>query len=185
MNRICVYAGARSGVLPAYEQTAAELGRELVRRGLELVYGAGSTGLMGAVADGVLESGGTAIGVVPKGLFPPEVIHTRLKRIIEVENMHQRKATMHELADAFIALPGGFGTWEELTEALCWSQLRIHRKPVGLLNVEGYWNPLLAMTEHAVKTGFVSADHADLLICEEDPAKLLDRIMEAARREEE
>lgn len=176
MKRVCVYAGARSGTNPAYAEQAAKLGAELARRGMELVYGAGSTGLMGAVADGVLMHGGSAVGVIPKGLFGAKEIHTRLSRLIEVRNMHERKATMHELADAFIALPGGYGTWEELMEAVCWSQLRIHQKPVGLLNVAGYWNPLLAMIDHAVKAGFVSAEHANLFVCEEDPSVLLDRL---------
>jgi uncharacterized protein (TIGR00730 family) len=180
MKRICVYAGARNGVDPRYREMAGELGAELARRGMELVYGGGSTGLMGAVADRVLEHGGSAIGVVPKGLFRAEEIHSRLPRLIEVRNMHERKATMHELADAFIALPGGYGTLEELFEAVCWGQLGIHRKPVGLFNIAGYWNPLVALVGHAVEQGFVSRAHAGLLVCEEDPGVLLERLKEKA-----
>ncbi|NGQ96471.1 TIGR00730 family Rossman fold protein [Brevibacillus sp. SYP-B805] len=176
MKRVCVFAGSNAGLLPDYEQKAAELGRLLAENGLELVYGGSRIGLMGRVADNVLTAGGKAIGVMPRNLFRGEIAHTGLTEFHEVGNMHERKALMTELADACIALPGGFGTFEELFEAVSWLQLGIHSKPVGILNVRGYYDPLIEMIKNAVKAGFMPETHTELIIVESEPATLLDRL---------
>jgi uncharacterized protein (TIGR00730 family) len=159
MKRICVFCGANAGNNPRYRAEAEQLGRLLAARGIELVYGAGNIGLMGAVADACLEAGGTVIGVIPEALMGKEVAgrpvdHRALTRIEVVDSMHTRKARMAELADGFIALPGGFGTFEEFCEVLTWGQLGFHTKPMGLLNVNGFYDPLLALFDHAVSEGF-------------------------------
>ncbi len=171
---VCVYCGSSDKVHPAYLAAAAEMGGALVEAGLGLVYGAGSTGLMGAVADGVLDAGGEAIGVAPRNLFAPELIHTGLTHLELVETIHQRKARMSELADAFIALPGGYGTLEELFETLTWAQIGLHAKPVGLLNTRGYFDPLLELIRHALAEGFIYAEHRAMLLSAEDPRRLLE-----------
>jgi uncharacterized protein (TIGR00730 family) len=183
MNNVCVYAGSNPGVDAVYAETARKLGHEIARRGLGLVYGGSNMGLMGCTANAVLESGGKAIGVMPCGLFRGEMAHTGLSQFYEVADMHERKAKMAELSDAFIALPGGYGTWEELFEAVSWCQLGIHQKPVGILNVNGYYTPLLQMIEKAVSAGFMPASHADLLVSDSDPARLLDKLTDYQRPE--
>jgi uncharacterized protein (TIGR00730 family) len=161
-----------------YKLHAQQLGEEIARNGLELVYGGSRVGLMGEVANKVLEHGGKVIGVMPTGLFRGEIVHTGLSQLIEVKDMHERKATMGNLSDAYIALPGGFGTFEELFEVVSWAQIGIHRKPIGLLNVEGYYVPLLDMVDHAVKAGFVQEANKQLLISAEDSRTLIQKLRE-------
>ncbi|WP_139488012.1 TIGR00730 family Rossman fold protein [Brevibacillus dissolubilis] len=174
MKRICVYAGSRPGKRPSYSTAAQQLGEELVKRNLELVYGGASVGLMGAVADTVMSQGGKAIGIMPKGLFTQR--HSGLTEFHNTESMHERKAMMAELSDGFIALPGGFGSFEELFEAITWSQIGIHKKAVGLLNVEGFYDPLVRLVEHAIEEEFVPAESMGFIIVDADPASLLDKM---------
>lgn len=173
MERICVFAGSSDGVRPAYRRSAVELGRALAARGVGLVYGGARVGLMGALADAALAAGGDVIGVIPGALVDREVAHTGLTDLRIVSSMHERKTVMADLADGFIALPGGWGTWEELFEILTWGQLGLHRKPCGLLNVDGYFDPLLELMAHAVEEGFVRAEHGSTLACETSPDALL------------
>lgn len=175
MRRICVFAGSNPGAREEYRQAAAALGNELAARGLELVYGGASVGLMGVVADATLAAGGRAHGVLPRGLFRTEVAHAGLTELHEVDSMHERKALMARLSDGFIALPGGYGTFDELFESVTWSQVGIHEKPVGLLDVAGYFEPLLTMVAHAAREGFVPEQHAAILMCDTAPGPLLDR----------
>lgn len=176
MKRVCVFCGSSRGVRPEYEAAARELGRELVARGMGLVYGGARVGLMGAVADAVLAAGGEAIGVIPRALQEKEVGHTGLTALHVVGSMHERKAMMADLAGGFVALPGGFGTFEEFFEVLTWSQLGFHPKPCGLLNVANYYAPLLALADHGVAEGFIRPEHRDLVLTSTDPASLLDRM---------
>ena len=175
MRRICVFCGSAVGVRPAYADAARGLGRELARRGLGLVYGGGSVGLMGVLADTVLGEGGEVIGVIPGPLAARELAHAGLTKLHVVASMHERKATMVRLSDGFVALPGGLGTLEETLEVLTWAQLGIHGKPVGVLDVEGYWTGLERMLVHAVGEGFVRAEHAALLLFGTSAPELLDR----------
>jgi len=158
MRRICVFTGSHAGRKPAYRCAAIELGRALAARGIDLVYGGASVGLMGAVADSALAAGGHVIGVIPHAIVEREVAHPGLPDLRVVASMHERKALMADLSDGFIAMPGGWGTFEELFEVLTWSQLGLHQKPCGLLNVDGYFDPLIAMLRHAVDEGFVRGD---------------------------
>ncbi|MDP3538120.1 MAG: TIGR00730 family Rossman fold protein [Azonexus sp.] len=179
MKRICVFCGSNAGHDPGYRAEAEALGRLLAARGIELVYGAGNIGLMGAVADACLEAGGTVIGVIPEALMGKEVAgrhvdHRALTRLEVVDSMHTRKARMAELADGFIALPGGFGTFEEFCEVLTWGQLGFHVKPMGLLNVQGFYDPLLALFDHAVGEGFLRAQNRAMVLAETDIECLLD-----------
>lgn len=184
MTRICVFCGAALGRRPSYRAAAEEVGRELVRRGCGLVFGGGDHGLMGAVAAAVRSAGGEVVGVIPRGLLGVELAaeeglaeaHAGLR---VVSSMHERKALMEELADGFCVLPGGLGTLEELVEVLSWAQLGLHQKPIGLLDVEGYYQPLLHALDHAVKEGFLPAEHRRLLLVEPEPARLLDRLLHA------
>ena len=178
MKRICVFCGANAGNNPRYRAEAEKLGRLLAARGIELVYGAGNIGLMGAVADACLEAGGTVIGVIPEALMGKEVAgrpvdHRALTRIEVVDSMHTRKARMAELADGFIALPGGFGTFEEFCEVLTWGQLGFHDKPMGMLNVNGFYDPLLALFDHAVSEGFLRAQNRAMALADTDIERLL------------
>ncbi len=184
MKSICVFCGSSDAVAPAYIAAARETGQLLARRGLQLVYGGGRTGLMGAVADGALAAGGEVVGVMIPSMNTPELAHPGLTRMDMVPEMHARKARMHELSDGYIALPGGFGTWDELFEALTWGQIGAHEKPVGLLNVNDYYVPLLAAIDHAVREGFILQEHRDAVHCEADPGKLLDA-MQAHRHPRE
>ncbi len=176
MKRICVFCGSRVGNKPEYAETARALGRALVARGLGLVFGAGHVGLMGVLADAVREAGGETIGVIPRSLVERELAHGSLADLRIVETMHDRKALMAALSDGFIAMPGGFGTLDELFEILTWAQLRFHDKPIGMLNVNGFFDPLLAWIERSIAEDFVKAKNRDLLMVESDVEKLLDRV---------
>jgi uncharacterized protein (TIGR00730 family) len=173
---VCVFCGSRRGDDAAHAEAARALGAELVHRGLGLVFGGGSVGLMGVVADAVLAAGGEVVGVIPRGLFRAEIAHPRCTELHVVASMHERKALMTELADGFVALPGGLGTFEELLEVTTWLQLGIHRKPVGVLDVNGYWAGLRQLLAEAVCAGFLQADNAALILFEDAPARLLDRL---------
>lgn len=173
MKRICVFCGSRPGVRPAYRAAAEALGALLAERGIELVYGGGNVGLMGIVADACLAAGGRVVGVIPRALLEWEVGHEGLTRLEVVDSMHTRKARMAELADGFIALPGGLGTFEELFEILTWAQLGFHSKPVGLLNVDAYYQPLVQMMERGVSEGFMKAENRGLLLVEDNAQALL------------
>ncbi len=174
MKRICVFCGSSSGRGEAYRRLAVALGRVLAARGLGLVYGGGRVGLMGTIADAVLEGGGEVIGVIPEDLVKKELAHDRLTDLRVVGSMHERKALMASLSDGFIALPGGFGTLDEFCEILTWAQLGLHRKPAGILDGAGYFDRFLAFVDHAVAEGFVRGVHRDLLVVERDPDALLD-----------
>jgi uncharacterized protein (TIGR00730 family) len=176
MLRICVFCGSKTGRDSVYRESAAHLGKLLVARGLELVYGGGSVGLMGVIADAVLAAGGKVTGVIPLMLATKELIHAGVPNMVVTDSMHARKARMEELSDAFIALPGGFGTFEELLEIITWAQLGIHRKPVGILNVAGYFDPLIQFIDHAIAHGFIKARHRGLIECAANPATLLDQV---------
>lgn len=176
MKRICVFAGSSIGRQPEYATVAQELGRVLADRGLDLVYGGARVGLMGAVADAVLAARGTVIGVIPAALVEKEVAHQGLTELRVVESMHQRKAAMSELADGFIALPGGWGTLEELFEMLTWAQLGLHEKPCGVLNVHGYFDGLLSFLDHSVDQQFVRSEYRSMVSVSHSPAALLDML---------
>lgn len=175
MNRVCVYCGSSPGRDPRFAEAAVRLGEILVDRGLGLVYGGASVGIMGTVANAVLAGGGEAIGVIPHALDEKEITHPGLSEQHVVGSMHERKALMAELSDGFIALPGGWGTFEEIFEALTWAQLGIHSKPCGLLNVNGYYDHLGAFLEHAIEQQFVKAEYRAMLMISADPSDLLDR----------
>ncbi len=164
MKRVCVFSGSSTGVLEEYAGTAASLGRELARRGIGVVYGGASIGLMGCVADAALEEGGDVIGVIPTALMMNEVVHSNLTELRVVASMHERKALMESLSDGFIALPGGYGTLEEIAEMITWLQLRFHSKPCGLLNVMDYYAHLIGFLDHAVEQGFLKEKHRDKLL---------------------
>ncbi|GLX69856.1 TIGR00730 family Rossman fold protein [Paenibacillus glycanilyticus] len=176
MNKICVFAGSNAGVSPEYGQAATELGQLMAAKGIELVYGGSRIGLMGLVADAVLANGGRVTGVMPRGLFIGEMAHKGLTEFIEVGNMHERKALMSELSDGYIALPGGLGTFEELFEVASWAQLGIHKKPVGILNVKGFYQPIADMLNHAVSAGFMRDTNLGLMLFEANAAVLLDQM---------
>ncbi|MGE3886041.1 MAG: TIGR00730 family Rossman fold protein [Vicinamibacterales bacterium] len=176
MRRICVFCGSSAGSNPAYAEAARAMGRELVARGMGLVYGGGHVGLMGVIADAVLEAGGEAIGVIPHALAAREIAHQRLTTLHVVASMHERKAMMADLADAFVAMPGGFGTYEELFEAITWTQLGLHKKPCGLLNVAGFFDPVVGFIDHAVAEKFIRPQHRAVLLVESEPARLLDAL---------
>lgn len=174
MESICIFCGSSDSVSPDYLAGARQMGRILAERGLRLIYGGGKTGLMGAAADGALEAGGEVIGVIIPSMNTSALAHTGLTRMDIAPGMHARKARMHELADGYIALPGGFGTLDELFEAITWGQIGAHQKPIGLLNVKNFYTPLLAALDHAVREGFIFREHRDGLCCDSAPAKLLD-----------
>ncbi len=175
-RQVCVFCGSNVGTDPAYAHAAAELGREIVRRGWGLVYGGGSVGLMGVVADAVLAAGGEVTGVIPEMLATKELLHPRATKMHIAPTMHARKALMEELSDAFVALPGGYGTFEELLEIITWAQLGIHAKPIGLLNVAGFYDGLTGFFEHAIEHGFIKPKQRGLIVAAESPAELLDRL---------
>ena len=175
-SRLCVFCGSATGSRPPYAEAARKLGRHLAAAGTTVVYGGGRTGLMGAVADAALEVGGEVIGVMPKPLVDKEVAHLGLTKLEVVATMHERKARMAELADAFLVMPGGFGTFDEFCEILTWSQLQFHAKPCGLWNVEGYWDRLAAMFDHAAAEGFLRPQHRALPIFDADLVSLLARM---------
>jgi uncharacterized protein (TIGR00730 family) len=178
MKRICVFCGSSQGNRPEYGIAAEEMGRELVRRNIGLVYGGGNVGLMGMIADAVLKAGGEVQGVIPENLMAREVGHKRLTKLHVVRSMHERKALMADLSDAFVAMPGGFGTLEEFCEVVTWTQLGLHAKPCGILNVRGYYTPLLRMFDHAVEEQFLKPENRTLVLARESPADLLQALEE-------
>jgi uncharacterized protein (TIGR00730 family) len=176
LSSICVYAGSSPGARPAYAEAARALGEAIAGRGLALVYGGGDVGLMKVIADTAMGAGAPVTGIIPRTLLEREIGHGALTELLVVETMHERKLAMAERADAFIALPGGIGTVEELVEVLTWTQLGVHDKPCAVLDVEGYWQPLLAMLDHAVDERFLAEQHRDMLLSGTDPAALLDAL---------
>lgn len=176
MNSICVYCGSSDKIRPAYLAAARQMGQAIARRGWTLWYGAGSTGLMGAVAQAALDAGGPVVGVIPEMFNTPQLCHTGLTRLEVTGSMHTRKARLAEAADAFVALPGGFGTFEEFFEILTWAQIGLHRKAVGLLNTLDYYAPLLALAEQAQAEGFIYPEHRALFQASDDPEALLDQL---------
>jgi len=188
MNSICVYCGSAKQASPEYFRAAHQMGETLARGGLTLVYGGGRTGLMGALADSVMDSGGEVIGVIVESMNTPELAHTQLTRLEVTATIHQRKRRMYDLADGYIALPGGYGTLDELFETLTWAQIGEHSKPVGLLNVNGYYDALLKMLDRAVEEKFLFPEHRRVLLCDSSPEGLLESMkkyhvpVEAVRR---
>jgi uncharacterized protein (TIGR00730 family) len=176
LRRVCLYAGSSPGADPAYAETAAATARNLAERGIGIAYGGASVGLMGVLADAALDAGGEVIGILPRALGSREIGHRGLTRLEIVETMHERKARMAELSDAFIALPGGLGTLEEVVEALTWTMLGVHLKPVGLLNVDGYYDQLEAFLDGARDQAFLRPEHRALLLSDGDPATLVERL---------
>ncbi|MBC7793281.1 MAG: TIGR00730 family Rossman fold protein [Clostridia bacterium] len=172
-DKICVFTGSSIGAREDFKLAARSLGQRLVQENIGLVYGGGSIGLMGAIADAVIEERGRVFGVIPQMLATREVVHPSLTELTVVSSMHARKQTMADMADAFIAMPGGFGTFDELFEVLTWAQLGVHRKPIGLLNVAGYFDGLVSMVEHAIAEGFVPKSHRDLFVISTSPSVLL------------
>ncbi len=177
MKTVCVYCGSSDKMNNEYLEAARQMGADIARRGLILAYGAGCTGMMGAVADGALEAGGEVIGVIPKMFTTPTLMHTGLSRLEIVDSMHARKKRLVDISDAFVALPGGYGTFEELFEILTWAQIGLHHKPVGILNAQHYFDPLLAVIEHARIEGFIYAEHDSLFVCDDQPDILLDKLV--------
>lgn len=174
MKRICVFCGSSNGFQPVYAEAARTLGKILANRRIGLVYGGGNVGLMGIIADAVLGAGGEVIGVIPEALVGRELAHRTVTELIVVRSMHDRKAKMAALSDGFVAMPGGYGTFEEFCEIITWAQLGMHRKPCAILNVEGYYDPLLALFDRAVREGFVHPSNRRLVLQETDPHRLLD-----------
>lgn len=176
LKRLCVFCGSKVGLDVRYRAAAVEFGELLVREHIGMVYGGGSIGLMGVIADAMLANGGEVIGVIPESLATAELLHPRVPDMRVVTTMHARKALMAQLSDAFVALPGGFGTFEEFFEVVTWSQLGLHRKLTGLLNVAGFYDPLVRLVDHAVQEGFIKVKHRGLLVIEERPEMLLSRL---------
>lgn len=176
--RICVFLGSSPGRNPMYRETAHEFGTLLAKRGIGLVYGGGEVGLMGVIADAVCAAGGEVIGVIPEALRAREKDHQGITELHVVKSMHERKALMAKLSDGFVTLPGGIGTFEEMFEAWCWSQLGYHAKPVGLLNVGDFYNGLIQFVDKIVSEGFLQDRHRDMLLVDSNPERLLDRIIE-------
>lgn len=176
IESLCVFCGSSLGADAVYKEAAAEFGTEIARRGIRLVYGAGNIGLMGVIADAVLDAGGEVVGVIPQALLEKEVAHQSLTELIVVETMHQRKAKMADLADAFVAMPGGFGTFEEFCEVLTWNQLGVHNKPCGLLNVAGYYDALLGLFQRAEDDRFLRAEHHRMVLTADTVSKLFEQL---------
>lgn len=179
IKSLCVYCGSSTGSNPKFVEATVALGELLAEQGIELIYGGGAVGLMGLIADTVMEAGGKVTGIIPTGLFPREVAHAGLTELVEVTTMHERKAMMFERSDAFIALPGGFGTLEELTEVLTWAQIGIHAKPIGVLNVDGYYDHLLAFLARAIDDGLLRRENRSFLLDHDDPAGLVNDLIYA------
>jgi uncharacterized protein (TIGR00730 family) len=180
LRSVCVFCGSQPGVRPAYVAAARAVGRRLAQQGSTTIYGGGHVGMMGALADAALAAGGRVVGVIPQHLMRPEVAHQNLDELLVVASMHERKRTMAERADAFVVLPGGYGTFEEMFEMVTWLQLELQAKPVGLLNVEGYFDHLLAFLRHGAAEGFIRAEHRDLLLVDVTPEALLERLAQRA-----
>jgi hypothetical protein len=180
LRSVCVFCGSQPGVRPAYVAAARAVGRRLAQQGSTTIYGGGHVGMMGALADAALAAGGRVVGVIPQHLMRPEVAHQNLDELLVVASMHERKRTMAERADAFVVLPGGYGTFEEMFEMVTWLQLELQAKPVGLLNVEGYFDHLLAFLRHGAAEGFIRAEHRDLLLIDVTPEALLERLAQRA-----
>jgi uncharacterized protein (TIGR00730 family) len=178
MKRICIFCGSNSGVRPAYAAAAAELARFLTKLGIGIVYGGGNIGLMGVLADAAMAAAGEVIGVIPQALFAKEVGHTGITDLRIVGSMHERKALMAELADGFIAMPGGWGTFDEFCEILTWAQLGLHNKPCGILNTENYYDTLLAMFDHSVAEGFLKREYRSMVIIGSAPEELVARMQD-------
>ena len=176
MRRVCVFCGSSVGNHSAYAEAAQAMGAVLAKRGIGLVYGGGNVGLMGVVADAVMAHGGEAIGVIPQSLADREIAHGGITQLHVVDSMHARKAMMAELSDAFVAMPGGVGTFEEFFEVVTWTQLGLHRKPCGLLNVQGFYTPLAAFIDQAVSEGFIKPVHRAAIVVDNDPARLLNTL---------
>lgn len=176
MNHLCVFCGSKAGKRQNYTTIARALGTEMARRGIGLVYGGGSVGLMGVIADAILDADGKAVGVIPTNLIAKEIEHQRLTDLRIVNSMQERKAMMVDLADGFVAMPGGFGTYDEFCEVVTLAQLGLHSKPCAILNLDGFYDPLIAMFDHATAEGFIRPDHRAMLIVASDPAVVLDRM---------
>jgi uncharacterized protein (TIGR00730 family) len=176
MKSICVFCGSADAVHVDYIEGARLMGRTLAERGIRLIYGGGKTGLMGVVADSVLEAGGIVVGVIIPSMNTAALAHIGLTQMDVVDGMHARKGRMHELADGYIAMPGGFGTFDELFETVTWAQTGAHEKPVGLFNIRNYYAPLLAAIDHAVAEGFIFQEHRDVLFSDADPNALIDKM---------
>ncbi len=174
MKALCVYCGSNPGFRGIYAEAAEALGRALAERGITLVYGGAAKGLMGRIADAVLDAGGEVQGVIPQALMHKEIAHTGITRLHMVDTMHERKALMAKLSDGFVAMPGGFGTLEEIIEIVTWAQLRFHGKPCGLFNVDGYFDHLVAYLEHAEREGFLKPEHRRMLMVADEPRALLE-----------
>jgi hypothetical protein len=177
MRRLCVFCGSSVGARKSYEDAAQAMGRILASRGIGLVYGGGNVGLMGVIADAVMAHGGNVIGVIPQPLADREIAHPNITELRVVDSMHTRKAMMAELADGFIAMPGGVGTFEEFFEVVTWTQLGLHRKPCGLLNVSGFYAPLAAFIDQAVSEGFIKPIHRAAIVVDDDPERLLNTLL--------
>ena len=177
MDSLCVFCGSSAGKRPAYAAAARAVGELLARRGITLVYGGGNVGLMGGVADACLASGGKVVGIIPRALAEKEIAHLDLTEMHVVGSMHERKAMMADRAAGFLALPGGFGTWDEFCEIITWAQLGLQRKPCAVLNVEGYYDAFLALADHATEEGFVRREHRAMMLCDTEIDRLLDRMI--------
>ena len=176
MKSICVFCGSSLGVKKEYQSAVEKLGHEFVKRNIKLVYGGAKVGLMGVLADTILKQGGNVFGVMPKSLVEKEVAHSSLSELVVVDSMHERKAMMHDLSDAFIAMPGGYGTFDEIFEALTWGQLDIHNKPCAFYNICGYYDKLLEFLTNTVEEGFISKPYVDMILTEQNPDLLLDML---------
>ena len=182
MNSICVYCGSSGKIDPTFTNAAYEMGTVIAAEGIQLIYGAGSTGLMGAVANGALENGGDVVGVIPELFNTPTLAHKGLTRLEIVPDMHVRKARMAELSDAFIALPGGMGTFEEILEMVTWAQIGFHTKPCGVLNICGYYDKLFAFLDNAVKERFIRPEHRDMLMWDVTPKNLFEQFLKLSKK---
>ncbi len=178
LHRVCIFCGSSTGMRREYREAAEAIAIQLARRRVDIVFGGGCVGLMGVVADTALAHGGHVIGVIPSAMVAREIAHRGLPDLRIVSSMHERKALMASLSDAFIALPGGFGTFEEFCEVVTWTQLGLHRKPCGLLNVAGYYDPLVALFDRAVSDGFIRAENRGIVVTESDPEALIHRLNE-------
>lgn len=176
MKRICVYSGSNLGVRPEYKEITKKLGLVLVENNIELVYGGSKTGLMGEIANEMINNNGCVTGVMPRGLFPKEVINDHLTQLIEVNSLHERKQTMADLSDGFIAIPGGFGTFDELFEVLSWAQLGIHQKPIGVLNISNFFDTFLTLIQNIATEGFMNPSNTKLILVSTDPCELINQM---------